>query len=227
MKGGSQPKRGESFRNSTVKMMQYCSEKKGKVFNIPKLCHKMGFERRRFYDVVNVLDVCGCCEKVDAESIVWHGLENIKPTLTMMAQKYGTFEPTKTLCDIVPGNISISISVVTKYFILCFLSTNQKILDIKEISAFLSRENGRMKTTLCKLYQIVQIFDSLEVLYKTSNVGQFTINPKYFPSIDKQLPATESPCSLSFLLNKPVPFFSNDVILKRQQDFKNIVSNIT
>ena len=68
---------------------------------------------------------------------------------------------------------------------------------------WLSKENGRYKTTLCKLYQISFILESVGIVFKDEKkTGQIYIDKKYYDS-QKEINDQSEAYSVSSLLSRP------------------------
>jgi hypothetical protein len=96
--------------------------------------------------------------------------------------------------------------------VLLFGAIHLKILDLREVSAFLSRNTPRYKSTLCKLYQITLILAALQIVKKTANECEVEIQAPF----DEVLEGG-GPISLGALLNRAVR--ASDPISKRREEY--------
>lgn len=210
----------ELFKTSILKFVFDCEKNKSCEINIEKACLKYGFQKRRFYDVVNVLESVGCCRKKNPEIFIWHGRENIPATLEKLQYSYKVNLQTSTLEDIFQNQQSIGISNLTVMLILCFLVMRVYSLDIKQVAMFLSRSNNRYKTTLCKLYQITHILESAGIISRSFVPCVFILNKNYVRFVDiGKVRDKENPLSLSNLLNDHSSIDPEMVIEKRRIEF--------
>ena len=214
--------RSDTFKVSMDLFAQMCSTDSNAIYFVQKTVDALGFHKRRFYDVVNVLDVIGVVRKLDSESFKWIGFHGLKDRIYEIAKNRGVFDMKKTLSEIIPSNDSISISKFTEYFLVCFMALDQKYLDIKEISAFLSRNNDRGKTSLCKLYQIAQIFDAIGIITKTERTSEICLNDEYFFSPRHNPKEKVMEPDLFQLLSRPVNhgYIAADPIYKRNVEYQ-------
>ena len=172
--------RDSSFRACTIKFTKECQKYQQQPIQVKAIGKKLGFKKRRFYDLINILDAVGCCPRMDVDSFIWLGFDNIVKKLTEIATTLGVFDPTKTLSDIIINTGCLSISKVAIDFIMCFISMEKETLNIIEVATFMSRKNGREQTTRCKLYQAAAILDNIGILSKTNETSGFKINEKFF-----------------------------------------------
>ena len=221
--------RQDSFTLSTQRLIRFCTSEKSNSYNLVKLCSKLGFHQRRFYDVINVLHTIGYCTKLDNVSIKWNGLQNVKQTIKNMMYSHQLSEQNTKIDVLIPGEGSLSISQITESFLMCFIALGQQYLDIKDISYFLSIKSGRMKTTLCKLYQIAQILEVAGIISKTQTVSQLKLNDPYFINISTYFTEVEelSPVSIKSLLNRPVTFMPSNPLAARKEAYFEIVRQRT
>ena len=218
-KKGKHGKRNNNFKISIQKLIEYCNKDTTEHYDMLKVSTQLSFHRRRFYDVINVLEVIGCCVKLDTDTFLWNGMGNIKDTITKMAYTNGVFSKDVTLDAILPNEDCISIGKVTEHFMLTFLALQQQCLDIKKVSFYLSRYNNRSKTTLCKLYQITHIFESMGILTKTENTSEFRLCDEYFISPEIVIQQGDVPYSIESLLNRQMPFSKSQIIQERRREF--------
>jgi hypothetical protein len=68
--------------------------------------------------------------------------------------------------------------------IQCFLVENKQVLNLKDLGPLLSQKNGRLRTTLCKLYQICHILEAVGVVDRSIIAGEIKLNDRYFVKRD-------------------------------------------
>lgn len=200
------------------------------VVNITTLCMRYKFQKRRFYDVLNVLEAIGCCHKLKSDSIQWFGLSNVPPYLLSLQKKLKVNLIETKLEDIFRADESIIISQLTQLFIMCFLVIQNQTLNIKHIACFLSRHNQRYKTTLCKLYQITHILEAAGILRHTSKPCVIFLDTKYYNIISEKESDVKSndpnPYSIENLLNDHISEQFQKVVKKRKFEFYTHVQQL-
>lgn len=190
---------------------------------ITKICDDFCFQRRRFYDVVNVLETVGFCAKTNIDEIKWLGPGNVVPTLKQLQSKFGVNCPDRKMRDIFVDERCISISNLTTVFMMMFFALRENSLNIKSMALFLSRNNGRFKTTQCKLYQISHILEAAGVVTRGGFTGKSTIEDRFYKFADDESPSRSvSIMSIDMLLNRP----RDDLIAwvdNRRREFMDVV----
>ena len=193
-----------SFKTSLISFKEFCNKKSEKMINIPKVCAKYGFQRRRFYDIINVLDVIGVAHKINADYFYWNGISTSLIMKTLIdicnSPEFKVFDPRRSIIDILgPSGYSsksesptpeedktiVGIVNITKHFLVSFTALNTKTIDVKELSYILTQKNKeRQKTMLCKLYLVGNILESVGILYKKGDVtSEFSFVSEYFVDI--------------------------------------------
>ena len=170
---------------------------------------------------MKILDGLKFILRINKRFVIWNGLSNIKPTFMKIAKAHKVFSNGVSLDQILPNEDCISIGKVTELFVLCFIALQTQYIDIKQVAHYLSRYNGRMKTTLCKLYQITHIFEAMDILTKTDTISEFKLNDKYFitPQIEKS--GIESLLSIESLLNRKTDTVQPTLFFSRRFEFQN------
>ena len=219
-------KYSDQFRNSIYSFIHDIEVFDPTIVNVVSTCERYKFQKRRFYDVVNVLESIGCCHKLKSDSIQWLGLSNVPLYLRSLQRKYNVHIIGTKVEDIFKTDISIVISQLTQLFILCFLVFHIQTLNIKHVAHFLARHNHRYKTTLCKLYQIAHILEAAEILKHTSKPCILFLETKYYAIFDGNENSTKNndpnPYSIENLLNDHNPEkYQNEVMLRKNEFFSH------
>ena len=204
-------KQRSHFKEAAQTLIKTCRASKGVILNSHVLSKKYEMERRRFYDIINVLDAIDYCKKIDSDSFIWKGKEFAEMKIKELATIRGVFNSSKTLEEIFPSKKCISITQISIDLLLMFSALQIRTIDLKALSCFLSRSNGRDKTMICKLYQSAAIFELVGILEKTKNSGEFRICEEFYSSFN------EDPTFLPSLLNRPNKF--SGFLESRAQEF--------
>lgn len=209
------------FKKCTLQFLDKCSKSPSdELHNITATSLTFGSQRRRFYDVLSILESFGACTKVNSDSFIWNGFSRMKDVIYSLAEKRGVFDNSKDLNYIVPSVGCISIPRLSEDFILCFLAMETNVLNIISVAEFMSRNNHRNKTTRCKLYQVACILELIGLIHKSNTQSEFVLENQYFVSATLKMAPTEcNPSSFENLLNRAVPSITNPIIRIRRQFF--------
>lgn len=224
----SQPlyaKSSDNFKTSIVEFVKYAENEPCQIYLLSTLCTTFNFQRRRFYDVMNVFEAIGCCQKISVDSVMWMGFSNIRNSLMKLAINSGVFDVNKKIDDIIPNESCISIIKLTQHFVLLFLALNTNRVEIKQAALFLSRVNNRLKTTLCKLYQIAHILETSGIIEKSVVPGEVKIKDQFFIEITQDSCQGAGSLSIESLLNKKEGTACSQHINKRREAYKSVKAN--
>lgn len=188
-----------NFASSIKKFINYIDNSKGKNFSLLTLCKHFNIQRRRFYDVINVLAPLKFCKKTGKNEITWLGEENFLSHIESLKHS----NDIKNIAD-QSGDQCISISELTLRFLQFFYYSGKQVVHIKDVSVYLSQDNGRVQTTTCKLYQISHILQAVGIVEKTDISGEKRMADKYYNYSKKEnVTKVQSPFSIEELLNYP------------------------
>ena len=212
--------KNDMFIDSMKALQSYCEGNPKQQFNTLDLSLQLGFHRRRFYDIINVLDAAGVCCKHNSETISWVGIQNVRPHIMELAIKNRVFDPKASFRDIIPREVPLSILKVTEYLFLAFLSLQVQYIDIKKFAWFLSRNDGKTKTTLCKLYHIIHILQTSNIVTRTGKPGEAFLTDSYFIQITESLNESINDFSICNLLAKGNPHSVHPCVLRRRAEYE-------
>lgn len=227
----------EKFCFSICSFVSLAESQTGSLFTFTSICNMFNIQRRRLYDVINALEAIGCCKKTSVETIIWQGLSFIPERIKYFFSLLNFENPEVDIGILISDDDSISILQLTQSFVLLFIVLQRQILNIKSVAKFLSRKNGRFKTTLCKLYQISHILETLGIFQKSMVPGQIILSKPYYFEYKVQMPTNafypmsindKNPLSIENLLSRPTdpPALTNPlhltryIIEKRNKDFE-------
>jgi hypothetical protein len=149
------------------------------IYETSAIERDFSFQRRRLYDLINVLVAIGCCRKNTDDTIFWLGLRAVLETFKKLKESLESVNGKVDANCIIPAGHMICVSSLTVGLITCFIGQKKRVMNIKKLAALLSRKNGRFKTTLCKLYQVTHILEALGVMQKSDVTGEVVLCKEY------------------------------------------------
>ena len=204
-------KGNDKFKISIKKLVKNAETFGGqKLFCISQVCEEYKIQRRRLYDVINVLESVGCIKKTTVDAFQWAGFSNIPQTINKLLESFGYPNSAFLYSKLFSHNQHISIATLTQYFLICFFVFNRPSLDIKQVAIFLSKENGRYKTTLCKLYQVTHILESAGIIEKSIIPGELSLVPSIFKPQTVSIQNTLSIPQATHVTPPQSPILAND-----------------
>ena len=215
--------------HATRRFCNFCEERKLFPHSITALSSEFSITRRRFYDVLNVLESMGVCEKVGIDSIRWLGCDNIKPTLTRLRKEMDVDNPGRTLDELFASGKLIGIGKTNILLLMLFPALRVKRLNLKKAAALLAHGVVKYRTMLGKLCQIAYILRAVDVVNRTALSCEIELRDDLcdYPIFDSPLTPLEAPdtdddwFSVSSLLSRPRTKQAQDWLSERRRVFEN------
>lgn len=214
---------------ATRRFCRFCEQRTEYAHSITALSMHFSITRRRFYDVLNVLESMGVCEKVGIDSIRWNGLDRIKPTISRLRVEMDVENPFRPLEEIFAKDKLIGIGKTNILLLMLFPALRVKRLSLKKAAALLAHGVVKYRTMLGKLCQIAYILRAVDVVKRTALSCEIELRDELcdFPIIDSSLPPLEAPdtdtdsLSVSSLLSRPRTMPARDWLSERRRLFEH------
>lgn len=155
---------------------------------LSQLSERMGIERRRMYDCLNILESIKLVLKQKKDVYMWSGFDNIGKTLLDIkkhADRQGIFAPIPSMGgESTNGGKSKSLAVLAHQFIAMFVTDacGKDAVTLDEAAACLARPGAspaEIKTKARRLYDIANICCTLELVEKFRLPGTSYRKPVY------------------------------------------------
>jgi hypothetical protein len=172
-----------------------------RLHEIPHIYQQYQVKRRRLYDILNVFIALGCATRSGIDELTWHGRSRIFATLRDEKVRIGINNDRMSLSRLFPTDNCVSLTSLTSSFLLLFAAVRMETLDLRKVSAFFSRNTGRYKSTLCKLYQISLILGALGITERTDKICGVKLLPPFTQLLVSE--DDDNPLSIVNLLNRP------------------------
>lgn len=213
----------ESFHQSISKFLDYCNKNGGISLKITDICEMFGFQRRRFYDLASILQAFGIVQKVNMDMIQWVGMSNVQPTIDKIIQQRGIKQINpKNISGFFPSEQKLLMNSIGINFILLFVALKRQQLNLQETAKFFARDNGRFKSTLCKLYQVVYLLVELGIVERRKTPSEIFLADVYFKHFCQQMERPKLPIPIHIkpvevaprldpIIEEPIDFFDFDM----------------
>jgi hypothetical protein len=153
---------------------------------INTLAAETGIEKRRLYDLVNVLVACGICAKTDSHTYCWLGLAAFRSAAKRIAKEVETRAIRHDIQNLFLVQDSPPIGILTSTFIGLSLYLGPTEINICEAALLISRDNTRSKPIRRRLYLVAFLLERLGLLLHTETIGGYEF------AMDLAIVATEA-----------------------------------
>ena len=155
------------FSEFIDKLLAKYEQKPGASLHVNIISRDNSVEKRRLYDLLNVLVACDVCSKSDNHTYKWKSLQNailsikkLSYDIELNASVAGinNFESLLLLPD------TPSIGLITNKFIGLFLFLNRTILNITDVALLMSLDKVHYKPILRRLYLVGYFLERIGIL---------------------------------------------------------------
>lgn len=215
-----------SFQERIKKLIDHFNKSHSSELSLQSICERYSFERRRFYDVINILEGIGCIKKLDSDRMIWYGIGNVKKNIKRLVKKHVSAPANEPIQNLLKISKTCSIISLTNTYMLSFIALQTREVSLMELANIIAQFNKRYKSTLCKLYQISQIMRAMGVVEFNSRQGLPRLTEDYYNLI--MIPEDNNnarPFSIQWILEKDEQCISMPNILdQRRKLFRQCVS---
>ena len=173
--GKSSSRRKGDFSEFIDRLLQRFEESTQQYIQINSISTETGVEKRRLYDLMNVLVACGVCTKTDTHTYRWDGMASFQGALKAILRDVelrGIAQPIDNLF-LLPE--SPTIGTLATFFISVFLYIGAKKLNIRDAALIMSPDEERSKPVLRRLYLVAYLLEHIGVLQHAQRIGEYEL----------------------------------------------------
>lgn len=163
-----------SAKNSFEEMIKDVKRTKGSV-SIEFMVTKRRYDKRRVYDLFNVLSAVDVCRRVDAKNFAWVGTSMISEVMTHMATQLELETMACADLSVVKLTENSRISDIVKNFICLFLYFGVNEIKVQDAARILASEGVEPRRVLRRLYLITQILENVGLFEHTMQKGVYRL----------------------------------------------------
>jgi hypothetical protein len=199
---------------------------------INALSSEAGIEKRRLYDLVNVLIACGICTKIDTHLYRWHGLSAFRAAAKQIGREIETRAMRHGMKSLFLLPESPTIGVLTSGFIGMFLHFGPAQINIRDAAILMSSDEVGVKPICRRLYLVAFLLEQLGLVRHSGSIGGYEFSPDLTMitieivsemAMTKQFP----PGSIAGQLNRIEEPFVRRLHIQRRAELAKIVRSRT
>ncbi|OHT02050.1 hypothetical protein TRFO_30918 [Tritrichomonas foetus] len=207
VKKSNNSKRRNDFSEFIDGLIKKYEDRPNSVIQINSLSNENTIEKRRLYDLLNVLAACDICTKTDQHNYIWNSIKNSKKAISRISYELECRSINETTDEIFILHDSPSIGLVTTRFIGIFLYLNIDTSNIRDAALFMSSDEPHYKTILRRLYLVAFLLERIGLFTRTQKNGEYKLNVDVksicIKSLEKLARAEEfPPDSIEYQLNR-------------------------
>ena len=143
--------------------------------SIEQLVRRKSYDKRRLYDLLNILTTLGICAKLENKEFVWIGTDSVRDVILAMATDLELQCATTDDISVLQVDDNTHLSVIVTKFIQSFLYFGKNTINVQDIAYCMSQKPDRAKRILRRLYLITQILEEVGVVEHTSDRGKYKL----------------------------------------------------
>ncbi|KAH0791367.1 hypothetical protein GPJ56_004722 [Histomonas meleagridis] len=175
-KSNNNPKKKNGFSEFIINFLKQYENKIDFIIQINQLSIDSGVEKRRLYDLLNVLVACGICIKAGPHAYQWKGLSTLSNLLPSISRDIEIKALTEDLDKLFYLPESPAIGTLAINFLGIFVYFGTQSLNIRDIAVFLSPDEEKSKPILRRLYLVAFLLERIGILKHSTKVGECLIN---------------------------------------------------
>ena len=147
-----------------------------RVISMSFLTRQRRYEKRRIYDLLNVLCAVGICKKVGTNNYLWMGLDNITDSVKAMGLELELKAHFGYDITVIQLPEAAHLGIVVKHFIWTFLFFGNNTVNIHRMANIMSSENVASKKVLRRLYLVTHVLEHTNIVRHAKMIGEYEVS---------------------------------------------------
>lgn len=165
-------------RNSFSSIMNDIVEMAMNNSNLVKmsfLTNDRGYEKRRVYDLLNVLCAIGICGKVSSNGYRWNGFGHLHEVVKSLGRELELLAMRSDGLELIRLPESAHIGIVVKHFIWTFLYFGNSSVNIHRATNIMTSNSNARKKVLRRLYLVTHVLEHVNVVRHAAEIGEYEL----------------------------------------------------
>lgn len=170
----SGPQKRNSFA-AVIHDIMRSAEERNREISISYLTGERKYEKRRIYDLLNVLTAVGICTKSCSNTFHWNGFEHARDSLKEMGKELELMAFRDCALTNIQLPVAAHLGMVVKHFLWIFLYFGQNTTNIHRSASILASEFVSQKKVLRRLYLVTQVLEHTGVVKHADMIGEYQV----------------------------------------------------
>ena len=221
-------KRRNDFSEFIDQLIQKYEDAPDPNIQINSLSMENNVEKRRLYDLLNVLVACSVCSKTDSHTYRWNSIRKTSESVKKISLELEAKSINETIEEIFELPDSPSIGLITNRFIGAFLFFNLSTINIRDVAALMASDEAHYKPILRRLYLVAYLLERIGLFKHSQKIGEYVIDVDVRSvcrhSLEELAKADEfPPDSIEYQLNRFDDNYLDTVYTARRDVFVNMI----
>ncbi|EAX97105.1 hypothetical protein TVAG_451430 [Trichomonas vaginalis G3] len=164
-----------NFATTVKKIIKECKDNPHEPISVNKIVESENCEKRRLYDLFNVLCAVGLCTKTMHKLYLWNGDENMLRTIQQEYERVESLVISRDMWDIFKMPESPPIGQLTLAIILVYLFFGTEEMTLKQICLIMTQKRSKMNRLLRRLYLAAFFLEQIGVITHASHIGSYKL----------------------------------------------------
>lgn len=163
------------FKEFVDTMIQSNAVRPNPAIQVGEIALQSGIEKRRLYDLMNVLVSCDVCMKVDTRTYRWLSLGNVGSAIFRIAGQVEIAAREKCFEEMFRLQESPSIGLMATTFIGTFLYFNAQTMNIRTVAWMMANDRAHFKPIIRRLYLVAFLLERIGLFRHDQKIGDYRI----------------------------------------------------
>ena len=172
----SQQRETSNFADIVRNVINRCIATNGEPIRVNVVSELENCEKRRLYDLFNVLCSVGLCYKTLDKTYIWRGKENMLQTITSEYEKCEIMAQNQNIWCIFQMPDSPPIGKLAITMLVIYLFFGEKEMSLKQICLIMAQKRSKMSRLLRRLYLAAFFLEQLNLISHSYQIGSYNFD---------------------------------------------------